>query len=144
VENKKTVVLLLFDESNLVIFKIHDNELIYKTDTWDIEFIGATLTIRQESKNIFLEIEFCPPNRVNIIRGRLLCNGVEIIIKKTQVLIINTMTGLSNCLIRGVIGIQIGRNERGFPSVLGYPNTNRYNTERKTTSIKKQSKHKEK
>ena len=109
----------ILDECNLSLLVIHENVLMYKTDTWDIVFQGTTLTIRQAARDIFLEIEFCPPNGIRILRGRLLCNGVEILVRKTHILVVNAGQMFSDCTINGgAIGLQLGRNQRGYRGMI--------------------------
>lgn len=110
----------IFDECNLPLLIIQDNVIIFKTDTWDIVFKGKKLTVRQAARNIFLEIEFCPPNGIRILRGRLLCNGVEILVRETHILIVNSGQIFGDCTFSGgVIGLQLGRNQRGYRGLIG-------------------------
>ena len=69
--------LNIFDECNLHLLVVNENSLVFRRDVWDITFEGKVLTIRQASRNIFLEIEFCPPQRIRILRGRILCNTIR-------------------------------------------------------------------
>lgn len=109
----------ILDECNLPLLVINENALMYKTDIWDILFQGTKLTIRQAARNIFLEIEFCPPNGIRILRGRLLCNGVEILVRKTHILIVNAGQMFRDCTLGGgAIGLQLGRNQRGYRGIL--------------------------
>jgi hypothetical protein len=108
--------LTILDECNLPLLRVVENHLIYRADTWDIEFKGKILTLRQAPRDIFLEIEFVPPNTLRLIRGRLLCNGVEMLILIDHILIVNAGQSFSHCAIKGgAIGLQLGRNERGYP-----------------------------
>lgn len=124
----------ILDECNLPILTIQANELTYKTDSWDIVFEGTKLAVRQAARDIFLEINFCPPSGIQILQGRLLCNGVEIIVRKTHIFIVNTGTSFRNCEFRADdIGLQIGRNERGYKSIvrLNPQSIKRYGVDRK-------------
>jgi len=103
------------DEHNVLLLVIEENVLTFKTDTWDIEFKGKKLTLRQATRDIFLEIEFCPPNGIRIIRGRLLCDEIEILVRKSHIFILNHGQIYSDCEYRGgEIGLHIGRNDRGY------------------------------
>lgn len=107
--------MLIFDEYNFPLLIINDNFLKYKIDTWDIVFKGTKLTLRQGTRDIFLEIEFRPPNGIRIVRGRLLCNGVEILVREKHIFIVNSGQIFSKCAFEaGTIGLQLGRNERGY------------------------------
>lgn len=111
---------LLFDEYNRLILAISENTLVYRTALWDIRFVGKKLSIREEKRKIFFEIEFQPPSVVNITRARLLCNGVEIIVRQNHIFFVNSKQILKGCTAIGIlIGIQIGRNERDLPSGIG-------------------------
>ncbi len=68
--------LRLFDQFNNVILRIDDNALTYRTDTWDIQLVARNLILREAERQILIDMEFEPPNRILINRGRLLCNGV--------------------------------------------------------------------
>lgn len=105
----------ILDECNLPLLAIVENALMFRADTWDIEFKGKVLTLRQKPRDIFLEIEFCPPGFIRILRGRLLCNGIELLVQKSHVFIVNSGIVFRECHIHGgIIGLQLGRNERGY------------------------------
>jgi hypothetical protein len=111
--------MYILDECNLPLLVINENVLTYKTDTWDIVFKGTLLTVRQATRDIFIEIQFCPPNGIQILRGRLLCNGLEILVRKTHILIVNAGLMFSECTFRGgAIGLQLGRNEREYRGLI--------------------------
>ena len=57
---------------------IEENELIYKTDSWDVEFVGRTLTIRNGSRDILVKIEFRPPSEVFIERMNLVYSDMRL------------------------------------------------------------------
>ncbi len=109
----------ILDECNLPLLVIKENVLVFKTDAWDIVFKGTKLTLRQAARDIFLELEFCPPNGIRILRGRLLCNGVEILVRETHILIVNSSQMFSDCTLEaGPIGLQLGRNQRGYRGMI--------------------------
>ena len=103
----------IFDECNLPLLMIFENVLLYRTETWDIDFRGNTLTVREAARKIFFEISFEPPSQITISRARLLCNGVEILVRKEHVFVVNSRTVLKgNTYLGGPIGLQVGRNLR--------------------------------
>ena len=105
----------IFDENNLPLLVIHENALAYRTATWDIEFKGRTLTVREAARKILFEIEFKPPGEVVIERARLLCNGVEILVRKSHVFIVNSQQLLVRCRsVNCDVGLQLGQNCRGL------------------------------
>ena len=89
--------LVVFDEFNAPILHIKNNQLFQSTLPWDIQLIGTMLTIREGHAQILVEIEFLPPNRVVIQRGRFLRNGVEILVRPEHILITNNAVHISGC-----------------------------------------------
>ena len=103
----------IFDTNNLPTLIIRENALAYRTSTWDIRFEGRMLAIREAARNILFEIEFVPPDKVIIHRARLLCNGIEILVRKSHVFIVNSGQLLvANRVGNALIGLQLGRNDR--------------------------------
>ena len=86
-DNQLLLNVIIFNKYNKLVFEIRENQLFYSTETWDIQFVGTTLTIRESLGEILIEFKFTPPNRIEISRGKLLHNGVEVIIKPKQLLI---------------------------------------------------------
>jgi hypothetical protein len=105
----------IFDENNLPLLIIRENSLVYRTVVWDIKFQGHTLTVREAVRKILFEIEFRPPHELVINRARLLCNGVEILVRKSHVFVVNSQQLLVRCeSTNNDIGLQLGRNSRGL------------------------------
>lgn len=103
----------IFDVNNLPILVVRENALAYRTNAWDVKFEGRTLAVREATRNILFEIEFVPPHRVNIYRARLLCNGIEILVRKSHIFIVNSGQLLvANRVADVAIGLQLGRNDR--------------------------------
>ncbi|WP_010253977.1 hypothetical protein [Myroides injenensis] len=126
-DNHFLLNLVIFDEYNKLILHIRNNELKYKVDVWDINLVARTLTIRQALRNILIEIEFITPNKVFIKRGRFLCNGVEFIISEKEGLLLNNnKIGFSDITLISQIGIIVGENRAGLPSIFGIENVKRY------------------
>lgn len=117
--------LVVFDEYNAPVLHIKNNQLIYSTSPWDIQLVGKKLTIREAHKKILFEIEFFPPNRVVINRGRLLRNGVEILIRPSNILVTNNSTLLSDCHAHNCYGgLIIGYHDKpvgGFMALQSVP-----------------------
>jgi hypothetical protein len=80
-DNHLLLSVKLFDERNQLIMEISENQLIYSMFPWDITLVGRTLTIREGQRKIALEIDFFPPDKITISRGRFQLNGIEIIVK---------------------------------------------------------------
>ncbi|MEQ5140318.1 hypothetical protein [Proteus vulgaris] len=117
--------IVIFDEFNQPILHIKNNQLFYSISPWDIQLVGKKLTIREAHKKILLEIQFLPPNKIVINRGRLLCNGVEILIRPTNILITNNATIIQKCsAINCYGGLIIGHHNNpigGFMSLQQIP-----------------------
>lgn len=77
------------DEFNKTVLHIHENEIVYDTGQWDAEWVGQSLTIRESHRKILLKITFRPPNEIAIEKGRMLRNGVEVLISNKYVFITN-------------------------------------------------------
>ena len=76
--------------------------------------LSKTLTVREDAGKILFEIEFVPPKGLAINRAHFLCNGVELVVKKSHIFIINTGNLLKFCTMDyRQIGLQLGRNMRG-------------------------------
>jgi len=103
--------MLLLDENNICIMQIVKNQLVFSIDPWDVQLIGTTLTIRSAAREILVEIIFSPPNKVIINRGRILFNGIEMLIKPTHIFILNNSFTLSGALI----------SESNYGMMLGEP-----------------------
>lgn len=115
----------LFDRANDPLLKIVNNQLVYNVTTWDIQLIARTLTIREKARKILLELEFIPPNKIEIRKGSLFCNGVEFkidgnVVKANDVGFFDGNTfqcdigiGIGNrCRDRGSIGFAMSINRR--------------------------------
>lgn len=89
------------DELRNVVLLIHNSELIYSVGLWDVEWAAQTLTIREGSRKIFLELEFVPPNMVSINRGSLHFNGIEIEVGSDFIFCLNNYMFLQNCAVHG-------------------------------------------
>ncbi len=91
----------LFDEDNELLVQVVDNELVFSTEEWDVEFVGLNLTVRSAPRNIFVGMTFKPPSGIAINRGRIWRNGIGITVRPECVTVGqgNTMSGCSaiNC-----------------------------------------------
>lgn len=98
-----------FNEFNIPILQIVDNELIYRTEQWDIEWVGKKLTIREGHRKILLQLVFEPPNIIKIAKGRILFNGIEVLIGTDYVFCSNNSCFLSSIsTVNCAIGLGIG------------------------------------
>jgi hypothetical protein len=116
-----------YDEYNRPALMIERNELIYTTDRWDISFVGSTLTIRSQPRRLFLELRFMLPSVFDILRGRVLCNGVEFLIYNETMTITKVNATVSNSTMRAKYGVVVGDHPPdGQPAGIHWPDENRY------------------
>lgn len=117
--------VVIFDECNVPVLHIRNNQLIYSTDPWDIQLVGTTLTLREKAGKILIEFVFLPPNKVQVVRGRFLRNGVEVLVRPDNILITNNSGVISGCrAINCHGGLIIGHTEKpigGFMAIRGVP-----------------------
>jgi hypothetical protein len=123
-EDSLLLALNVYNKFNKLILMVHDNELVYTADSYDIEFIGSTLRVRERHAQILLEIIFQPPARITIPRGRLLYNGVEILIGENSVKVsdgpeISGLQTFQSSIF--IIGYPEGSGVFGFADVPRYP-----------------------
>lgn len=117
--------VVAFDECNVPVLHIKNNQLFYSMSPWDVQLVGTTLTIREAHRKILLEIEFAPPSKIIVTRGRLLRNGVEVLVRPDNILVTNNRMYISGCRAHDCYGgLILGHHERpmgGFMAVQGIP-----------------------
>ncbi len=65
--------------------------------------------VREASRKILVDIEFTPPNRIEISRGRLMYNGVEVLVRPDRIeLGQGNVTIKDNSALNCNCGISIG------------------------------------
>ena len=81
--------------------------------------------MREAHRKILIEIDFQPPHKVVINRGRFLRNGVEILVRPTNILVTNTRSVITGCHAHNCVGgLIIGHHENqisGFQVLDGIP-----------------------
>jgi trigger factor len=119
--------LNLFDESNNLVLQIVNNAMQLSVDAWDIDLVGQNLIVRQALRNILLDIHFEVPNRIVIRRGRLLRNGVEVLITPDYALVTNNNTFVSGCSAFNVhAGLVLGAGDPPGGAMFRIAGLNRY------------------
>lgn len=119
--------LAIFDEYNAPILHIKNNQLCYSVSPWDIQLVGTSLTVREAQRKLLIEIEFQPPDKVVIARGRFLKNGVEILVRPSNILITNNSTLLSGCQAHNCHGgLIVGHHAQPIGGFMAIPNLPRY------------------
>jgi trigger factor len=109
--------LSVYDSDDNLVLRIVDNELVLNVCSWDIEVVGARITIRQGRGNILFDIVFRPPSSVAVLRGRFLYHGVELFVAPKWCALLNNRLvfsglGIRNCLV----GLNIGDDPDSVPS----------------------------
>lgn len=76
----------------------------------DVQFVRRSLIIRDAHRDrVVVDLEFSPPRGLNLKRGRLLANGVEIIVQESYLYISNNDTFMRNNQAQGgVLGLYVG------------------------------------
>ncbi|WP_205598534.1 hypothetical protein [Halomonas sp. NO4] len=124
--------LIIFDEFNAPVLHIKNNQLFYSVAPWDIQLVGTTLTVREAHRKILIEIDFHPPGKVVINRGRFLRNGVEILVRPRNILITNNATFLSECHAHNCYGgLIIGHHQQPIGGFMRLDSIPRYLGDRK-------------
>lgn len=108
----------VFDQRSELVLKIFDNELVYSTGVWDIEYVGQTLTMRSASGVVIFEIQFIPEEgKISVPRGRMFCRGAGILIRPNEVSIVRGFNGVqtaSGMEAKGAtVVFQIGEHSLG-------------------------------
>jgi hypothetical protein len=85
--------LILFDKNGKLALQIINNELIIKSDVWDIYFIGNKLKVNKKHHDVMMEIEFKAPNKLIIRKGTFYYKNIEIKISKEGISITNLSNG---------------------------------------------------
>lgn len=112
------ITMVLYDSQGHEVLRIIDNELRYNAQTWDVEFVGKRLKIREQSRQIIVDIEFEPPNRVFVRGGRFLRNGVDVLVTEKWAAVLNNgMLLRGNSLENGTIGLAIGNGSMGGAAI---------------------------
>lgn len=109
----------VYDSSGNLILLIIDNELVLNVCSWDIEVVGARITIREGKGNILFDIIFRPPSTVVVLRGRFLYNGVELFVARKWCALLNNRYIFSDFGVRNFpVGLNIGNDPDSIPSAV--------------------------
>ena len=114
VEDGQLLMSLVFcDDSGREVFRVKENELRYNKAMWDVEFVGKRLKIRERARRIVLDIEFEPPNRILVRRGRILRNGIDILVTEEWTAVLNGCQLFKQVQFKNCdVGIRIGKDSR--------------------------------
>lgn len=73
---------LMTDLEGNEILRIEQNEWKSNSESWDIEIVGRTITIRKKLGDIILMIRADPPNKLTVVRLKMEYKGVQIFCKE--------------------------------------------------------------
>jgi trigger factor len=131
-EDELLLNFIAFNEINRPIIQIVDNELVYDTSQWDIEWIAQTLTVREGRGRILLKLIFSPPSEIVIAKGRILCNGIELLIGKNYIFNTNNSNFFGSIsIINCQVGFAIGDPTPNVGAGIVISGISRYNFDRK-------------
>lgn len=83
VEEGNLLLNVFIYQNNQPILLIKNNELVYMTELWDVEFVGRTLSIREGHRRIVVKITFdVNANEVRFESGNLTLYGRELKIRE--------------------------------------------------------------
>lgn len=103
------LTLQLFNEANELLVQVVENELVYSADPWDVEFVGRRLTVRHAPGDIFVRIDFEPPNRVAIDRAHIWRNGIELDAHSDRTVVVADQNVIRSCTAtQCTVGLAIG------------------------------------
>lgn len=108
--------MYLKNENDEVIVGIVENELIFKLDFWDIEFVGRRFTIRQQERNLTLDMRFNMPSEIIFDRAVFCNKGNKLAISDGR---ITTRTGgaiYDSVSVNSRYGLVYNSNEDFAPS----------------------------
>ncbi|WP_419705338.1 hypothetical protein [Promicromonospora sp. NFX87] len=92
--------LSLYDHQDQPLVQVENSELMYRTDQWDVEWVGQTLTVRRAQRQPTIEIDFVVPDQVVIRRAQFRYRGIEFCVEPTFAVITNTGGLIVNSYIK--------------------------------------------
>jgi len=99
---------VLMDKNGEKAIEIAENNYTLCSNTWDIEYVGKTLTFRNGPRMIFASITFDVGNKVILLRGNIeLSNGVRIKITDTGIFADQQLLASGNKISQSGAGLTI-------------------------------------
>ncbi len=74
-----------YDSTGDVVLSINKNQVLHYANSWDIEFKGPNLVIREQQREILLDLLFDVPSKVSVQRGELYAGKRKVSIDPTQI-----------------------------------------------------------
>lgn len=111
VNGQPLLSLILFDDDDHPLFTVIDNELTYTTTNWDVEIVGTRIKVRSGLRQILVDVEFQPANKVVIHRGMFKCFGAKVFVDDKGIFIPQAAVySLGNKFVDVEVAICIGRD----------------------------------
>lgn len=130
-QGKLFLNFIAFNEFNKPIIQIRDNELVHDTQQWDIEWVAQNLTIKQSKGEILLQLVFRPPNGISISKGRILRNGLELLVGDGYIFNTNNAIFLGSASTHNsTVGFSIGYPLPDTPAGFVFDRISRYQFDR--------------
>jgi len=93
-----------FDDSGNLLFKIEKNEWVGSIESWDVETVGRTITIRKGPGNIALRITALPPDGIMIERADMFCRHARFTVNEYQAQLLTCNEGGVTLRGRRIVG----------------------------------------
>jgi len=115
--NNLLLTIYVFDRDNDPLMIVHDNELVYSTETWDIEFEGNTLSIRRGAGDFIFQVSFEPPSKLRVTRGEFFLNGASVRVSEKWVYTSDGIRVSGSTALFTSGGIVVGENKMGLSGI---------------------------
>lgn len=126
-DDKLLLNFVAFDEFNKPILNIVDNELVYDSTQWDVEWVAQKLTVREAKGKILLQLQFEPPGVIRFSKGRVLRNGVEFLVGKNFFFNTNNSNFFGSInTVNCTVGIAVGEPRPNCGTGIAIGGINRY------------------
>ena len=107
IEGQLLLTIKLYNQDGELLLLIEDNELIYNTGSWDIEFVGRNLKIREAAREIIFDLNILPPGNIKINRGQFYKDGYELIVEDGK-MISKSLTAVINNVVNARVLFSFG------------------------------------
>lgn len=106
------------NSKNQPVLQIKDSELAVATSAWDATMVGSKLSIWNEARDICLELDFQPPNRIVLQKYDIKINGKSLGISPKGVVIkgqdVPAITLSGGGTVSANVGMLVGEHPRGL------------------------------
>lgn len=106
------------NSKNQRVLLIRESELVLSRAAWDATIVGRTLSIWNEPRDVSLELEFNPPNRIVIRRYCVSIDGKVVNIDSEKIEVkgesVPTIRLSGNGVISANIGLLVGESPKGL------------------------------